>query len=248
MSLFFSLTVMAQSPSAPLSGSSARRTALIIGNAAYQESPLRHPINDASDMNETLKKLHFETALLRNATFEQMDNAIDAFGRKLRQGGVGLFYYTGHGVQIEGQNYLIPVDTPLQSPSKVKYRAVPVHGLLERMADAGNKLNIIVLDACRDHVLTRSWPQRGLAVMQAAIGSLIAYSTVPGEIVLDGSERNGVYTKHLLRHITQRGITVEELFKRVRMGVKEETKGKQIPWESSSLVGDFYFAPTEVNP
>jgi uncharacterized caspase-like protein len=239
---------MTQSPSAPLSGSSARRTALIIGNGAYQESPLRHPLNDASDMHEALKKLHFETALLRDATFEQMEDALDAFGRKLRQGGVGLFYYTGHGVQIEGQNYLIPVDTLLQSPSQVKDRAVPVHRLLKRMADAGNRWNIIVLDAGRDHVLARSWPQRGLAVMQAARGSLIAYSTAPGEVVLDGSERNGVYTKHLLRHITQRGITVEELFKRVRLGVKEETKGKQIPWESSSLVGDVYVVPTEVNP
>jgi uncharacterized caspase-like protein len=225
-------------------GSATRRLALIVGNAKYPVNPLRNAVHDASDMNDALKKLGFATKLLTNATFEQMDDAIDAFSRELRQGGVGLFYYAGHGVQIDGQNYLIPVDAPLQSVAKVKYRSVPANGLLERMADAGNELNIIILDACRENVLMRESRsvQRGLAITQAAQGSLVAYATAPGDVALDGSERNGVYTKYLLRYITQSGLPVEDLFKRVRIGVKEETKGRQIPWENSSLVDDFYFA------
>jgi len=126
----------------------------------------------------------------------------------------------------------------------VKYKSVPVNGLLERMADAGNELNIIILDACRENVFMREWRsvERGLAIQQAAQGSLIAYATAPGDCAYDGAGRNGVYTKHLLKYITRRGITVEELFKLVRNAVGEETKGKQIPWENSSLFGDFYFA------
>jgi tetratricopeptide (TPR) repeat protein len=227
-------------------GAATRRLALIVGNAKYPVNPLRNAVNDASDMHDVLKKLGFDTKLLTDATFEQMEDAIDAFSRELRQGGVGLFYYAGHGVQIDGQNYLIPVDAPLQSAAKVKNKSVHAHGLLERMADAGNELNIIILDACRENVLMREARsvQRGLAVMYAAQGSLIAYATAPGDVALDGSERerNGVYTKYLLRYITQKGLAVEDLFKRVRMGVKEATQGKQIPWEASSLAADFYFA------
>jgi uncharacterized caspase-like protein len=160
---------------------------------------------------------------------------------------VGVFYYAGHGVQIEGQNYLVPVDAPLHMAANVKYKSIAVNDLLERMAEARNELNIVVLDACRDNLFLREWRsmQVGLAVTKAATGSLIAYSTAPGEVAmdtLDGSERNGVYTKYLLRHIVQRGLTVEELFKRVRIDVQKETQDKQTPWESSALAGEFYFA------
>jgi hypothetical protein len=216
-----------------------RRLALIIGNAAYKVSPLRNAVNDASDMNDALKKLNFETTLLTNAKRQEMEEAIDAFSRKLRRGGAGLFYYAGHGVQIEGQNYLIPVDAPLEMAANVKSNSVAVNELLERMADAENGLNIVILDV-------REWRsrQQGLILIQAAQGSLIAYSTAPGNVALDGSERerNGVYTKYLLRHITKKGLSVEELFKKVRIDVQKETQNKQIPWESSSLLGDFYFA------
>src|SRR5262249_4392726 len=154
-------------------GSGTRRLALIIGNVKYPVNPLRNAVNDARDMHDVLKRLGFEPKLLTDATFEQMEDAIDAFSRKLRQGGVGLFYYAGHGVQIDGQNYLIPVDAPLQTASKVKYRSVPVNGLVDRMADAGNELNIIILDACRENALMRESRsvQRGLAVTYAAQGS-----------------------------------------------------------------------------
>jgi len=153
---------------------------------------------------------------------------------------------TVHGVQIDGQNYLVPVDAPLELAANVKYNSVAANELLERMADAENGLNIIILDACRDNAFTREWrsARRGLAPPPFAQGALIAYSTAPGEVAWDGAEgsHNGVYTKYLLKHITQRGLTIEGLLKKVRDEVQRETKGQQIPWESSSLVGEFYFA------
>jgi hypothetical protein len=225
---------------------STRRLALLIGNAKYKISPLGNAVNDARDMSVILKKLGFETTLLINATRQEMDEAIDAFTRELRQGGVGVFYYAGHGVQIDGQNYLVPVDAPLELAANVKYNSVAANELLERMADAENGLNIIILDACRDNAFTREWrsARRGLAPPPFAQGALIAYSTAPGEVAWDGAEgsHNGVYTKYLLKHITQRGLTIEGLLKKVRDEVQRETKGQQIPWESSSLAGDFYFA------
>ena len=225
---------------------SGRRLALLIGNAKYKISPLGNAGNDARDMNDTLKKLGFKTTLLINAKRQEMDKAIDAFTRELRQGGAGVFYYAGHGAQIDGQNYLIPVDAPLELAANVKYNSVAANELLERMADAENGLNIIILDACRDNAFTREWrsARRGLAPPPFAQGALIAYSTAPGEVALDGAEgsHNGVYTKYLLKHITQRGLTVEALLKKVRDEVQRETKGQQSPWEASSLVGDFYFA------
>jgi uncharacterized caspase-like protein len=208
---------------------------------------MSNAVNDAGDMNAILKKLGFKTTLLINATRQQMDEAIEAFTRELRQGGAGVFYYAGHGAQIDGQNYLIPVDAPLKMAANVKNNSVAAHELLERMADAGNGLNIIILDACRANLFMHEWrsARRGLVVEKVSKGSLIAYATAPGEIapnMSDGSECNGVYTKHLLRHISQRGLTIEEMFKRVRIDVQRETQGRQIPWEASSLAGDFYVA------
>jgi len=173
-----------------------------------------------------------------------MEQAIAHFSHQLRQGGVGLFYYAGHGMQLDGQNFLIPIGAELPDVTHVKYKAVHVGLVLDQMKAAGNALNIVILDACRDNPFQgrgRS-TQRGLAVVQAARGSLIAYATGPGDIALDGRERNGVYTKYLLRYISQPQLSIEQMFKQVRIAVQEETDGKQVPWEMSSLLGDFYFA------
>jgi uncharacterized caspase-like protein len=225
-------------------GPARRRTALVIGNAAYPTAPLRNPINDASDLAAKPDDLGFAVTLLQNATHRQMEHAVDSFSRELRGGGVGLFYYAGHGVQLEGQNYLIPVDAELAEDVDVKYEAVHASWVLERMESADNELNLVILDACRDNPFGRRWRllQRGLAVIQSARGTLIAYATAPGGVALDGKGRNGVYTKHLLRYITAPDWTVEQMFKQVRIAVVRETRGKQTPWESSSLLGDFYFA------
>jgi uncharacterized caspase-like protein len=222
----------------------SRRTALVIGNANYATMPLRNPVNDAADMAASLHQLGFDVTSLYDATRQQMQDAIHRFSQQLHQGGTGLLYYAGHGVQSYGQNYLIPVDIRLQKETDMKFEAVNVGWVLARMGAARNELNIVILDACRNNPFPRAGRsiQRGLAMVQAARGTLIAYATAPDDVALDGDGRNGIYTKHLLRYITEPKLAVEQMFKRVRIGVQEETQGKQIPWESSSLLGDFYFA------
>jgi formylglycine-generating enzyme required for sulfatase activity len=241
--LLFCTTVAAQGAAAQ------RRTALVIGNAAYQDNPLLNPVHDATDMAATLKRLGFEVTLLRDADRRTMQEAIEAFSLQLRQGGVGLFYFAGHGVQVEGENYLIPLRTRINREQDVQYEAVPVGRILGGMENAANPLNIIILDACRDNPYKRSFRSSapdGLAPIQAARGSLIAYATAPGKKAADGSGRNGVYTQRLLQAITTPGLSVEQVFKKVRIEVVKVMGDKQVPWESSSMTGDFYFVPPNV--
>ena len=221
-----------------------RRIALVIGNSAYKSSPLRNPVNDAQDIAAALKKLGFDVMHSENADQITMKRAIRQFGRKLREGGIGLFYYAGHGVQVKGRNYLIPIGAQIETESEVEYEAVDAGRVLGQMEDAGNDLNIAILDACRDNPFTRSFRSReqGLAKMDAPKGSLIAYSTAPGSVAADGKGRNGIYTKYLLKHMRTPGLTIERVLKKVRIDVMGETVDKQVPWESSSLRGDFYFA------
>ena len=221
-----------------------RRTALVIGNGAYKDAPLKNPVNDARDMAAALKRLGFETTLLTDATMQQMETAVREFGLKLRQGGMGLFYYAGHGVQVAGNNYLVPVKTVIQSESDVKYGCLDAGLVLGKMDDANNGLNIIILDACRNNPFARSLrsAEQGLAKMDAPTGSLIAYATSPGKTAADGEGKNGLYTQHLLKNISTPGLSVEELFKRVRQGVAGDSAKKQVPWEASSLIGQFSFA------
>jgi uncharacterized caspase-like protein len=232
----------------PLVASAQRRTALVIGNAAYGElGVLRNPVNDATDMAGTLHQLGFAVTLLRDGDRRTMIEAIDAFSLQLRQGGAGVFYYAGHGVQVQGENYLIPVRAQISRELDVPYEAVPVGRILAGMDDANNQLNIVILDACRDDPYARQWrssqpSQRGLATVQAARGTLIAYATAPGAVATDGSGRNGLYTSHVLQHLATPRLGVEQMFKKVREGVHTATRGKQIPWDSSSLIGDFFFA------
>jgi tetratricopeptide (TPR) repeat protein len=225
------------------STASERRTALVIGNAAYRNDPLRNAVHDATDMASTLRQLGFEVVELHDAAHQQMEEGVEQFTRQLGRGGMGLFYFSGHGVQVNGQNYLIPVDARISRESDIKYQSVQVDWVLDRMRDAGNELNVIVLDACRNNPYARSLrtAQPGLAVMQAASGSLIGYATSPGTTAEDGPGRNGTYTKHLLHFMQVPGLKAEQMFKEVRVAVAQETGKKQIPWESTSLLGDFYF-------
>jgi len=230
----------------PVSSLSAsnQRLALVIGNGAYRSAPLRNPVNDATDMATALKRLDFAVTLKTDANQRTMDNAIRNFGKQLRQGGVGLFYYAGHGVQVKGQNYLIPIGSRIETESDVKYEAVDAGRVLGKMEDAGNGLNIIILDACRDNPFGRSFRSsgRGLNKMDAPEGSILAYATAPGKTAFDGEEkRNGLYTAKLLKHIMTPGVPIELFFKRVRRDVHKDSGKKQIPWTESSLIGDFYF-------
>ena len=240
------LNVVAPPPAAPVA---QNRWALVIGNSAYGADigPLPNPVNDATDMAATLQPLGFEVTLVLNATRQQMEEALAAFRRQLRPGGVGLFYFAGHGAQVEGTNYLIPIGANVEKATTAQAESMSAEQVLASMTAAGTALNLLILDACRNNPFLARWPvqvPRGLAPMQAARGSLIAYATAPGAVAADGGGRNGTYTKHLLRYLTTPDLLVEQMFKRVRVAVEEETGGAQTPWEASSLQGDFAFLPT----
>jgi tetratricopeptide (TPR) repeat protein len=221
-----------------------KRTALVIGNSAYESSPLRNPTNDATDMAEALRDAGFAVTLKTDLNQNDMKRSIREFGQQLRaSGGVGLFYFAGHGVQSKGVNYLIPIGANINTEEEVEYESVEAGFVLAQMESAKNELNIVILDACRNNPFARSFRSntRGLAQMDAPSGTLIAYATAPGSVASDGTGRNGLYTQEILNNMKTAGLGVEELFKRVRVSVRGATQGQQTPWESSSLIGDFVF-------
>ncbi|PKN07719.1 MAG: hypothetical protein CVU73_09865 [Deltaproteobacteria bacterium HGW-Deltaproteobacteria-8] len=222
-----------------------RRIALVIGNAAYPNAPLKNPVNDARDMAAALRGLGFEVIARENASLAQMEGAVKEFWDRLKRGGAGLFYFAGHGLQVNGRNYLVPVDAKLSAEQDAKYKCMDAGLVLGRMENAGNELNIVILDACRNNPFARSWRSAdvGLAKMDAPKGSIIAYATAPDSVAADGAGKNGLYTEKLLRAMRVPGQPVEQMFKRVRDEVMRATKDKQVPWESTSLRGDFYFSP-----
>ena len=220
-----------------------QRVALVIGNAEYKVSPLRNPVNDAKSMAAALKGLGFDVTSKYNQSQKEMKRAIQEFGKQLMQGGVGLFYYSGHGMQVDGRNYLIPVGAVVENEADVDIEAVRVAEVLAKMEGAGNRLNIVILDACRNNPFASQFrsQDRGLSFMNAPTGTLIAYATAPGSAAQDGDGKNGVYTSELIRHIKEPGLTIEQVFKKVRTAVKDSTGGDQVPWESTALEGEFYF-------
>ena len=221
------------------------RLALVIGNSDYAVGPLKNPVNDASDMAQVLRQCGFEVTLKTNADLRTMETSIRKFGKQLRAGGTGLFYYAGHGISVNNRNYLIPTKAVLESQGDVKYEAVDAGLVLAKMEDAGNSLNIVILDACRNNPFARSFraAAAGLARMDAPTGSIIAYATAPGSVAADGEGRNGIYTQYLLENMAKPGMSIERVLKNVRRSVLSRTERRQTPWESSSLTGDFYFIP-----
>ena len=236
--------VLVSLPATAAAETEAKRIALIVGNAAYKTSPLKNAVNDARALARALSKFGFEVQLEENVSQQNFMTALRTFGNRLRETqGIGLFYYAGHGMQIKGSNYLIPVDTTIEAEDEVRYFAIDAGQILDKMDQAGNRLNIVILDACRDNPFARNFrsKQSGLAQMDAPSGMLIAFSTSPGSVASDGDGANGIYTKHLLRNLSTPGLPIELVLKRVRESVSADTGQKQIPWESSSLLGDFYF-------
>lgn len=237
--------------------SNEKRLALVVGNSDYQNTtPLPNPKNDAADMKTALESLGFEVFYGVNQNARQMKALIRQFGDKLLQTkGVGLFYYAGHGVASGGENYLVPVDADIPSEDEIADATVSLSFLLGKMAVAENSLNLVILDACRNNPFARKWrtvrdtsTNGGLAtIRQAPIGTLIAYATQPGNTASDGTGRNGLYTESLLQQMKKPNIAIEEVFKNVRSQVRQKSKNAQIPWESSSIEGEFYFA-TASNP
>lgn len=220
------------------------KRALVIGNNNYQDASLRNPVNDANDIGERLEKSGFSVIKKTNVTYQEMEQAIRTFSDQLQEDGIALFYFSGHGVQVDGINYLLPVDTQVYSEDEIKYKAVAAQMVLDKLERVGTRLNIIILDACRNNPFKgiRSLPQ-GLAEMSSPAGTLIAYATAPGKVAFDGNERNSPYTKYLLKFMQAPNLDVEKMFKQVRIAVMADTNNKQVPWEASSLTGDLYFNP-----
>jgi uncharacterized protein (TIGR02145 family) len=222
-----------------------KKVAIVIGNGNYS-MPLGNPENDARAMASALQKLGFTVFKYENLTQGQMKRAIDDFGDKLIGSDVGLFYYAGHGIQAKGFNYLIPVDARLKTEEEVDYDCVRADRVLALMEKSGTKVNVLILDACRNNPFERSWTRsangQGLAFMSAPTGTMIAYATSPGSTASDGSGSNGLYTSAILESIVIPGITIEEMFKNVRKIVSKKSQNQQIPWEATSLTGDFYFS------
>lgn len=226
------------------------RIALIIGNSNYKSCTNlgENPLNDAQDMKNALLACGFNVLEYEDVGYQKFKEIINEFGDSLKQESVALFFYAGHAVQAKGANYLLPVDANPKKENDISAQGVNLDDILGKMEDASSSLNLIFLDACRDNPFktgeSRSIKSKGLAVTDAPIGSLVAYSTSPGKGAYNGSGRNGLYTEELLRNIQTGGLKLEEVLKRTRIAVIEKSKQlgePQVPWDHSSLTGDFYF-------
>ena len=230
----------------PMMNAKEKRLAIVIGNEAYQHaSRLANPVNDARSMRDALQSVGFDVFEYEDINQSQMKEAIDNFGNKLKNYTVGLFFYSGHGIQSKGANYLIPIDANITNEQQIEYDCVQADRVLGFMEAAGSKVNIVILDACRNNPFERSWSRAvegsGLAFMNAPTGSLIAYSTSPGRTASDGTGSNGLYTSALLENLKTPDITILQMFQNVRRSVSDKSVKQQIPWESTSLTNDFYF-------
>ncbi len=221
-----------------------KRIALVIGNGAYAESPLSNALNDAKGVKAALQKLDFQVIYLENADLAEMDDAVHKFIARLQPDSEGLFYFSGHGAQADGANYLIPLRADIANKGELKARAYNAGIVLDNMRERGNRFNLVILDACRDNPFKGfKSAVGGLTGMSGPTGTLIAFASAENTPASNNKrENNSVYTKHLLRHIAEPGLKIEDMWKKVRQGVSEDTDGEQIPWENGSLMGDFCFA------
>ena len=224
----------------------AARVALVVGNAAYADSPLKNPVNDARAMKGKLASLGFDVTAVENLKRRDIGRTISGFASRIRPGDEVVVFYAGHGLQVKGINYLPAVDADIQTEEDVALNSLNLNTLLDRLDEAKAGVKLLFLDACRNNPYARSFRSnaRGLARMQDAPGgTLMHFATRPGSVAADGSGSNGLYTTELLRHIDQPGTPVEQMLKRVAAAVERESKGQQEPWAEGSLKGDFYFKP-----
>ncbi|MBX3673668.1 MAG: caspase family protein [Burkholderiales bacterium] len=238
------LLAAALAAAAGLPARAERKIALVIGNAAYPTAPLRNPVNDAKAMAARLQALGYDVALHTDVAQRDFTRAVSRFGQRLAPGSVALFYYAGHGMQVRGRNFLVPVDADIQSEASARSEAVDLDLVLEQLGPT--RLAMVILDACRNNPFEgrfRSSGGSGLAQVDAPKGTLLAYATAPGKVASDGEGTHGLYTAELLKAMDLPGAKVEEVFKAVRVNVIKATAGAQVPWESSSLTGDYFFRP-----
>lgn len=223
------------------------RVAVVIGNAAYPAAPLHNTVNDAKAVAQALREVGFNVIEIHDGTRTRMQDAIDRAAAQLRgRNGVGLLYFAGHGVQLDWHNYLLPVDSQLSTAAEVRSTALSLQSVIDVFRIAGNRVSLVVIDACRDNPFIDASQGKGLAQMDAPPGTLLAFATAPGRVAEDGNpiDGNGLYTHHLVSEMRRSASKVEDVFKRVRVQVRKQSEGRQIPWESTSLEDDFYFDPT----
>ena len=222
------------------------RVALIIGNSAYAGNmALVNPANDAKAMADVLKRLGFTVVELRDGNKAQMTAAIAQVSNSLKgKQGVGMLYYAGHGLQLDWRNYMVPVDANLKTAADVQQQTIDLSSVVDIYKAAGNRMNIVVLDACRDNPFGGNTSSaKGLAQLDAPPSTFLAYATAPGNVAEDGDVKsgNGLYTQFLLQELKRPTAKIEDVFKRVRLNVRKQSNGRQIPWESTSLEDDFFF-------
>jgi uncharacterized caspase-like protein len=226
------------------------RVALLIGNAAYPDAPLRNPLNDVREVAVSLRALGFTVTTHENLKLGDMRESLRKFVLTTRSADVRLVYYAGHGLQMRGHSYLLPVGVRIDSETDVLERTADATELVEQLSAIERGANVVIIDACRVHPMftTRTrkmWAvKRGLSRLAAPNGTVVAFSTRPGQVARDGDGEISVYTRHLTRGLRQApDLPVEAFFKRVRAGVIAETGNRQVPWESSDLNGELCFRP-----
>jgi uncharacterized caspase-like protein len=237
-------------------GAPGEKLALVIGNGAYKIGALKNPVADANAVAAALKQLGFTVMQRENTTLRELIESLRDFSQRAANAAVRVLFYAGHGVQAKGRNFLLPVDADIQSEEEIATRSADVNELVDRLGALQSGVNIVILDACRVNPFAggvivgpdgrrlkfRGATPSGLAKLDAPLGTLVAFSTAPGGVALDGpSGKHSIYTKYLLNYLATPGMPIEQLFKKVRIAVAEETQRIQVPWESSSLTVDFCF-------
>ncbi|OJJ14271.1 hypothetical protein BKI52_43070 [marine bacterium AO1-C] len=220
-----------------------KRLALLIGNSNYQVAgKLKNPRNDVDLIAEVLKKLGFKTKAVKDVTRKKFLIALNIFGQELDDYDLGFFFFAGHGIQVNGENYLLPIDADPKNENEVEYDCINAQRILRKMENAQSKTNIMVLDACRNNPFTKSWSRspsmQGLTYMSAPYGSLIAYSTAPNKVAEDGIGKNSSYSEVLAEEMLAPNMTIIQVLQKVRNRLIKKLSGKQVPWESTSMLED----------
>ena len=225
------------------------KVALLIGNADYINGALTNPIHDATDMAQALQQLGFDVVLKTNLKSREIGSTLREFRLKLKSGDVALVFYAGHGLQINGENYLPAVDAEINSEEDVPNQSLAIKQIMDVLEQSKTSMNLVFLDACRNNPLKHSFRDsaRGLARVDAPSGTLISFATRPGSVAADGNGRNGLYTSELLRHLSDQNLPVESMLKRVFSAVRQASHGRQEPWIEGGIDGDFYFSPATTN-